>query len=194
MRVPVLGAAVPRRGNWFSRGLGKLCLRLYGWRIEGEFPNVSKLVIIVAPHTSNWDFVFGIAADFAVGLRASWLGKDSLFKKPFEPFFTWLGGIPTYRTQRRGMVDSAVAAFKEREALVLGVAPEGTRKAVEEWRTGFYHIALNADVPILMVYIDYVNKVLGLGPVKTPTGDLEKDMAEIRAFYRPYKGKPRRGD
>lgn len=173
----------PRRGNAFSRGLGTGLLRLFGWRFEGELPDVSRCVIIGAPHTSNWDFYFGICAVYSLGLRVEWIGKHTLFRAPFGWFMRWLGGIPVTRRPGEGVVDAVVRRMNERESVVLGLSPEGTRRRVERWRTGFYHIAVGARVPILLGYFDYARKRVGVGPLFHPTGDLERDLVELRRFY-----------
>lgn len=180
---PVPGTSVPQSRNPFSRLLGRFTLTLLRWRIEGEFPDHPKLVLIAAPHTSNWDFVIGIAAKLAVGLSASWLGKHTIFKRPFGPFFRWMGGIPVDRSSQHGVVEQIVDFFQNSEKLVLGLSPEGTRKRIEPWKTGFYYIALAAKVPIFPVAFDYGKRAVSLGPVIQPSGDLEKDMQAIRSFY-----------
>jgi 1-acyl-sn-glycerol-3-phosphate acyltransferase len=180
---------LPRRGNGFSRALGRTVLRLFGWRIEGHLPNVSKCVAIAAPHTSNWDFLFGVSAMFALGLRIDWIGKHTLFRRPFGSFMRFLGGTPITRVESEGIVAQVVEAMKGRERYILGLAPEGTRKRVERWKTGFYHVARQAGVPILLTYFDYDHKTVGLGPTFEPTGDIDRDMAEIQAFYRGRTGR-----
>ena len=189
MPIPTLGKAIPARGNRFSRGLGRAVLKRMGWDIKGELPNLPKFVVIGAPHTSNWDFVLAIAALLALGLDARWLGKDTIFRPPFGPLMRWLGGIPVNRRARHGVVAQTVAAFAQRDRFVVGVAPEGTRKRVERWKTGFYHVAQGAGVPIVPAYFDYPHKVLGFGSPFEPSGDLEADIAHLRAFYIPFKGK-----
>lgn len=181
--IPPLGPALPTRGNAVSRALGRALLRGLGWRIEGALPDVPKFVGIVAPHTSNWDFVVGYAAVLALGLRVSYIGKDALFKPPLGWLMRYLGGIPVVREQRQGLVGQMVDAFAAREQLVLGIAPEGTRKAVAQWKTGFYHIALGAGVPIVPVGLDGPHKTLRLGPPLTPTGDLHTDLPRLQAFF-----------
>lgn len=189
MHVPVLGAQLPRRGNWFSKALGRFMLRLFGWSIHGEAPDLPKFVAIVAPHSSNWDFYFGIAAVFAMGIRVSWLGKHTLFRPPFGAFFRWLGGIPTERSISHGLVEQTIHALNSRERLIMALAPEGTRKRVEKWKTGFYHIAQGARLPILLAYFDYAQRAVGLGPLFHPTGDLDADVHRILEFYNRFTGK-----
>ncbi len=184
-----MGPSVPRRGGLFSRALGRWVLRLFGWRIVGDVPDRSRFVVIAAPHTSNWDFVFGIAAKLVLAVDARWLGKDKLFRWPFSRFMRWLGGTPVDRFSPHGVVGQTVELFKRTERLIIGMSPEGTRKKVEKWRTGFYYIALGAQVPILLVYFDYRRKAIGLGPLFFPTGDADKDIGAMRSFYRDKPGK-----
>ena len=185
----VLGDAVPRRGNRLTRTLGRSTLAAMGWRFEVDLPDASKFVVIVAPHTSAWDFVVGILASLALGLRASWLGKHALFRWPFRGVLRWLGGIPIDRRSRHAVVESMVGLFKSRREFVLGIAPEGTRGKVEAWRTGFYHIARGAGVPIVPCYLDYRRKVIGTGASMSPSGDLARDLRTIRSFYEGVTGK-----
>ncbi|HEX2722936.1 MAG TPA: 1-acyl-sn-glycerol-3-phosphate acyltransferase, partial [Gemmatimonadaceae bacterium] len=123
-----------------SRGIGRYALQLGGWKFEGAMPDEPKFVIIVAPHTSNWDFVLGVAALFSLGLKITFLGKHTLFKGPLRPLMHWLGGVPVDRSVSRDRVGEAVAAFERADRMIMAVAPEGTRKPVKEWKTGFYHI------------------------------------------------------
>jgi len=180
---------LPVRGNWLTRMLGRLLLALGGWRIAGKPPHESKFVCIVAPHTSNWDFVVAIAAVFALGLDVHWLGKHTLFRGPAGPLMRWLGGIPVERSARHGYIVELTRLFRQRERFLLGIAPEGTRCRVERWRSGFYAIATAAEVPIVLCYLDYSEKVAGFGPVVIPSGDPQRDMEQIGAFYRGVHAK-----
>ncbi|HVA58314.1 MAG: 1-acyl-sn-glycerol-3-phosphate acyltransferase [Gemmatimonadaceae bacterium] len=191
-RVPDIGDALPRSGGSISRALGRGVLGLLGWRIEGTLPNVAKAVVIVAPHTSNWDFVIGIAAKFALGLRAAWLGKNTLFRGPLGPVMRWLGGIPVDRSKPHDVVAQTVARFAGSERLVLGISPEGTRKAVARWRMGFYHIACGAAVPIVPVAFDWSRHALVIGPPLVPSDDPDADLAALAACFAPARG--RRGE
>ncbi len=179
------GAALgcPRRGGAFSRGLARRLLGLAGWRIEGELPACPKFVLIVAPHTSNWDFLIGALAMFAVGLRTSWLGKHTIFRFPITPILRWMGGEPIDRSASHGTVGAAIALFAERRQWVLALSPEGTRRR-GRWKTGFYRIARGAGVPILPVWIDYRRRVLGLGELSHPGPDETADLAALHALFR----------
>lgn len=189
MKFAPLGDAVPQRGGVFSKLIGRSVLAFLGWRLEGEFPNKPKFVIILAPHTSNWDFIVGMAGRLTLGLYANWLGKHTIFFWPLGVLLRRLGGIPVNRSSSHGMVEQVVDQFHEREKLVLGLSPEGTRKRVEKWKTGFYHIALQSNVPIVPVYLDYGHKILGIGPMMTPTGDSQKDLSEIGTFFSNIQAK-----
>jgi len=166
-----------------SHALGRAFYELTGWHFEGALPDLPKFVLIVAPHTSNWDFFVGLGALFSLGLKLDFFGKDSIFRWPAGPILRWLGGIPVDRSVSRDRVSQSVAAFKARDRLILGMAPEGTRKRVEEWKTGFYHVAVGAGVPIVPVGFDYAKKAIVIGEPFTPTGDAEGDIQKLRGFF-----------
>lgn len=178
------GAAVPRRGNRFFQWLGTAVLHAMGWRITGTFPDVPKAVVIGAPHTSNQDGVIAVAAVLALRLRIVLMGKHSLFRGPFGPVLRWFGLIPVDRTSAAGVVEQSVARFREREQLFLGMAPEGTRHGAEEWKTGFYRIAVNAGVPIMVAVLDYGKREVRLPLTFMPCGDVDADMQRILECYR----------
>jgi 1-acyl-sn-glycerol-3-phosphate acyltransferase len=186
--IAPLGDAIPRRGGWPSRALGDAVLRLLGWRVTGAFPNAPRLVMIGAPHTSNWDFVVALAAAASLRLGFSWVGKHVLFRPPFGWFFRWMGGIPVDRRAPHGFVQQMVREFERRPRLLLAIAPEGTRKAVDRWKTGFYHIAVGAGVPILIVTFENARRAIHVGPTLTPSGDLTADMDRILALYEERLG------
>lgn len=188
--IAPIGDAVPRRGTWVSRTLGRAVLALLGWRVTGAFPNEPKMVMIGAPHTSNWDFVVALAAAFSLRLGFSWVGKHLLFRPPAHWFFRWLGGIPVDRRASHGFVQQMVDEFDRRERFLLAIAPEGTRKAVRRWKTGFYHIAVGARVPILLVTFDNVRRTIHVGPPLQPTGELSADLDRILALYEDRLGTP----
>lgn len=154
-----------------------------GWRVVGEIPDLPKMVIIVAPHSSNWDFIVGVAAKLAMRLRVKYLGKDTLFRFPLGILMRRLGGIPVDRTNSNAVVTSIVSEFQQRQRLVLAIAPEGTRKRVERWRTGFYHIARSAGVPIIPVALKWSDRVIEIGAPFMPTGDTEGDLRHLRSRY-----------
>jgi 1-acyl-sn-glycerol-3-phosphate acyltransferase len=168
-----------------------LFLRVTGWQVQGALaPEARKSVFIAAPHTSNWDLPYTLMVAFALGLDIRWMGKSSLFRWPFGWFMRWLGGIPVDRSRSNDLVAASALALTDAPgAMQLIVPPEGTRGRTRYWKTGFYYIAAAARVPIVMAYMDYERKVSGLGPVFVPTGDIEADMARIKAFYAPFKGR-----
>jgi 1-acyl-sn-glycerol-3-phosphate acyltransferase len=163
-------------------------LKVVGWTSIGSKVPIPKYVLIGAPHTSNWDFPLMLMVVLELRLQLFWLGKHTLFPCPFSGFVKWLGGIPINRTKSHNVVYEIVDQFKNNDNFVVLVPPEGTRHKVSEWKTGFYHIANNAKVPILMGYVDAENKEAGFADFFYPTGDLENDMKEIRGFYAGKKG------
>ena len=177
--------------NTLLRAFSVTFLKLTGWKIEGSLPlGAEKSVLIAAPHTSNWDLPYTLMVAFALRLTPYWMGKEQIFKPPFRGLMMWLGGIPVHRESANNLVAASVASIKAATGpLQLIVPPEGTRSKVRYWKTGFYHIAVGAQVPIVMAYMDYHRKISGLGPIFIPTGNIEADMAAIQAFYAPFKGK-----
>lgn len=188
--IPEPGPQVPRRGGPIRAAIGRLALRLLGWRIEGNLPDLSRMLVIAAPHSSNWDFVIGVAVVFALKLDVRFLGKAELFWGPLAPFMRWLGGIPVDRQRPDAVVEDAIERFRTASRLLLAMAPEGTRKPVERWKTGFYRIAVGAGVPIVPGFFDNARKRVGFRPAFIPTGNQAEDIEQLRAFYR---GLVRRG-
>jgi 1-acyl-sn-glycerol-3-phosphate acyltransferase len=166
-------------------------LRLTGWKVEGSLPaGTPKCVLIAAPHTSNWDLPYTLMVAYVLRLNIYWMGKASIFRFPFGGLMRWLGGIAVDRSRSSNLVSASAAAITQADGpLQLVVPPEGTRGKTRHWKTGFYFIALEAGVPIVLAYMDYERKLSGLGPVFTPTGDLEHDMVEIKRFYAGIKGR-----
>ncbi len=177
--------------NTLLRGFSLAFLRLTGWKVEGSLPpEATKCVLIAAPHTSNWDLPYTLMVGFVLQLNMYWMGKHTIFKPPFKNLMEWLGGIPVNREQSNNLVATSAQAIQNADGPVqLTVPPQGTRSKTIYWKTGFYYIALQAKVPIVMAYMDYATKRAGLGPVFLPTGDVDKDMATIKAFYAPFTGK-----
>ena len=188
MRVPALPECLPSRGNAFSSAVSRALLGAWGWRIEGEFPERPKMVAIVAPHTSNWDFVVGILAVFAIGIRVRFLGKHTLFKGPLGAFMRWCGGMPVNREAPQGLVPQAVEAMAKAPAMLLAIAPAGTRSSTKPWKTGFYHIAVAARVPIFPVVFDGAARTIRLLPAFQPSGDYEADLLELKSLYAGVRG------
>ena len=177
--------------NTLLRTGSRMFLRINGWTVEGSLPpEASKSVLIAAPHTSNWDLPYTLMVAFVLRLNVYWIGKSSLFRWPFGPLMRWLGGIAVDRDKSNNLVAASARAIRQTEGAVqLVVPPEGTRGKTRHWKTGFYFIALQAQVPIVLAYMDYGCKRSGLGPIFKPTGDVEADMAEIKRFYAPIKGR-----
>ena len=181
----------PRQGNALTRAFGRALLRLCGWHIDGEFPDLKHLVIIVAPHSSAWDAVWGIAGMLALGVRITFMAKAELFRGPLGWLLHRIGGVPVDRSRAHGAVEQAAAMLKGERPVWFLLAPEGTRRKVKDWKSGFWHIARNAGVPVLCAHFHYPEKRMGLGPVMMPTEDAGADMAAIREHYRPFIGKQR---
>jgi 1-acyl-sn-glycerol-3-phosphate acyltransferase len=177
--------------NTVLRGFSIAFLKLAGWKVEGALPpEAHKAVLIAAPHTSNWDLPYTLMVSFVLRMDVYWLGKQSIFKPPFSNIMQWLGGIPVNREQSTNLVAASAQALVKADGKVqLIIPPEGTRSKATYWKTGFYYIALGAKVPIVMAYMDYPQKRAGLGPLFYPSGDIDKDMVEIKAFYAQFKGK-----
>jgi 1-acyl-sn-glycerol-3-phosphate acyltransferase len=171
------------------RALSKLILRLGGWRAEGDPPAFDKYVIIAAPHTTNWDFVWVLAFAGYYGIRIRWVGKHTLFRAPFGRLMQALGGIPVRRDRRQSFVQQMADLFQRDEPLRLVVAVEGSRSYGGHWKSGFYHIARTAGVPIAMSYLDYGQRRGGFGPILRPSGDIRRDMDQLRTFYADKSGK-----
>lgn len=171
--------------HYFSR----FWLFAAGWKTRGNPPDAPKYVLIAAPHTSNWDFVYTLLIAFTYKIKVFWMGKSSLFAGWRGPIMRWLGGIAVVREKSTNMVERQIAEFEKHDRLILIVPPEGTRGQVTYWKTGFYHIAHGAKVPIGMGFIDFGRKTGGFGPAFIPTGDIEKDMAEVKLFYAGIKGR-----
>ena len=171
------------------RWLSLFVLKCTGWKTEGNKPDLDRYVIIAAPHTSNWDFIYTLCFAFVYKLTPQIMMKNAWFRWPLGPLFRWLGALPIDRTRSRNVVAQSIEAFGQRPKMELVVPPAGTRKKVQYWKTGFYHIACGAGVPIALGFLDYDRKVGGFGPLFYPTGDIEQDMIAIREFYHPISGK-----
>lgn len=169
--------------------LCRFCLKLCGWKLEGKPPPVFKYVLVGAPHTSNWDFPLALSIAYVYRIDMYWMGKDSLFKGWRGPIMRWLGGIPIDRSSSNNAVSQMVEVFDASDRLVVTIPPEGTRSKVDKWKTGFYYIALGANVPIALGFLDHKRKAGGFLSTFYPTGDVEKDIAEIRSYYVGISGK-----
>lgn len=197
MAKPSTPASAPRRSvrapdlSIVNGLVGRLYNRMFGWHVEQGVPDVPKAVLVAAPHTSNWDLTHMLGGTWTMRARVHWFGKKSIFKPPFGAFMRSLGGISVDRSERGNTVEQLIEVLNRAERMLLTVPVAGTRSRQEYWRSGFYHIALGAKVPILFGYLDYATQVSGIGGPLYPTGDVRRDMDEIRAFYeaRAPKGK-----
>ena len=174
----------PRALKW----LGETCLALLGWKTFGEPPAVAKCIVVAAPHTSYWDGPLMLAVAFSFQLRLSWTAKHTLFRPPLGTLMRWLGAIPIDRRRPHGAVRQLAEAFGRADRMTLAISPEGTRAHTEYWKSGFYHIARLADVPVALGVLDYGKKQAGFGPTIHPTGDFARDMDGIRSFYACSRG------
>jgi 1-acyl-sn-glycerol-3-phosphate acyltransferase len=173
------------------RPLARLWLRAGGWTVVGQMPDLPKFVIVAAPHKTNWDLPNALAAGLHYGIAINWMGKDSLFRWPFNGVMRWLGGVPVDRSKNTNVVAQMITAFAVSDRLVLVIPPEGTRSDVDRWKSGFYHIAHGAGVPLVLAFIDYTNRKVGVAEVFQTTGNYEADLARIRAVYDPMMPKRR---
>lgn len=184
-----MSLALGKQKSTLVNSIARMILRLSGWRTHIIPPHASSYVLIGAPHTSNWDFVLALALKTVERIPIRIMGKDSLFRWPMGVFMRAIGAIPVNRRERTSLVDQVAAKFDEHKDFVIGISPEGTRKKTSHWRTGFYYIALKARVPIVMAYLDYKNKIVGIGPSIKPSGDIKADFEKISDFYSGICGK-----
>ncbi|HEX7340958.1 MAG TPA: lysophospholipid acyltransferase family protein [Rhodanobacteraceae bacterium] len=184
-----LPSNVPAFGENFGRGLCRGLLRLCGWRLEGELPDCARLVLIAAPHSSWWDGIWGLLMKVGIGVEVHFMIKRELFHGPFGWLLRKLGGIPIDRHAAGAVVGQMVDVFARGDALWLAITPEGTRKPVARWKTGFWHIAHKAGVPVFPVAFHYPGKRIVLGPLFATTDDMAADVERLRAFFAPWQGK-----
>jgi 1-acyl-sn-glycerol-3-phosphate acyltransferase len=177
-----------RQAGPVARALARVWLWFFGWRVESAMPP-PRAVAIAYPHTSNWDLPFMLAIAYRLGLRPYWLGKKEIFRWPFGRLMKWLGGVPVDRKARTNMVQQVIDRFAEIDRFFLVVPPSATRRRAAHWKSGFYHIARGAGVPILCTFLDYKRKVGGIGIPVVPSGDVRADMDKIRAFYVGIEGR-----
>jgi 1-acyl-sn-glycerol-3-phosphate acyltransferase len=189
LNTPHVSENIPRLGNSFSHWLGRTVLRLLGWTFYGEFPDSKKMIIAVGPHTSNWDFVVGLAVIFYLRLKVSFLGKHSIFIPPFDRLLKRWGGIPVQRHKAQGVVQQLVETMNSREQMILALSPEGTRSRIERWKTGFLQIANQANVPVVLVSFDYGKKQIGFGPMMNISENIDLEMTKVLQFYANVQAK-----
>lgn len=179
-----LGVNVPKRGGKITPLLSSAFLKLTGWKSVGEIPNIPQAICLAVPHTSNFDGVYALPAIFALDFGVKIMGKKSLFKNPMmAKLMHWSGVIPIDRKKKGSVLQASIDEFKKGKPLFVGLAPEGTRGYTKEWKSGFYYLAVGADVPILPVAMDYKTKEIRFMNLVYPTGDYEADLAKILAMY-----------
>ena len=169
--------------------IGRLWMRGFGWDVKAALPDEKKYIMVGGPHTSNWDFPFGLALFYVLDIKLSWMGKSALFKPPFGTLMRALGGVAIDRNSQSGVVEQMVDKFAQADDLIIGLAAKGTRKKTQYWKSGFYWIAYKANVPIVCCYLDYKKKCANIGLTIMPTGNVSADMDLIRAFYQGVEGK-----
>jgi 1-acyl-sn-glycerol-3-phosphate acyltransferase len=175
--------------NRFTYSLAMATLRLKSWKLDVNMPLAPKFVLVGAPHTSSQDLFYALLLAHGTGIKMHWIGKDSLFHWPFGGAMRWLGGIPVQRNSNQNFVSQMVNIFNKVERLVVAIAPEGTRGRADHWKTGFYYIAHGAGVPIALGFVDYKEKVVGIGPTIIPSGDIHADFDQIKTFYAGKTGR-----
>jgi len=175
--------------NRFTYTLATATLRLKSWKLDVNMPTAPKFVLVGAPHTSGLDLFYALMLAHGTGIKMNWIGKDSLFRWPFGGPMRWLGGIPVKRHSKQNFVQQVVDIFNRLERLVVAIAPEGTRGKADHWKTGFYYIAQGAGVPIALGFVDYKDKVVGIGPTIYPSGDIHADFDQIKTFYAGKTGR-----
>jgi 1-acyl-sn-glycerol-3-phosphate acyltransferase len=180
---------VPRAGNIISRFIGRLLLSAMGWRLRGAFPNREKFIIAVAPHSSNIDFVLTVGVILSLSLRCSFLAKASLFRFPLSLLMRGFGGIPVDRSSSQGVVEQLTEHFRRSPQMILGITPEGTRRQVDRWRSGFAQIAQAADIPVLPAIIDYRQKCVTFGPLIEDVSNVDETVRTVQTAA--LQGTPR---
>ena len=179
---------IAKRNRLFSY-IGTTLLSVTGWRVEGEIPDMKKLLVVFAPHTSNWDFVYGMAMVLSLKIKIYWLGKHTIFKKGFRRLLKSLGGIPVNRGDSTNIIKDITAFANQEGGFLIGLSPEGTRKRVENWKSGFLRMANSLECPILLVGIDYPSKVIKFTDLFYPTGDNQRDIDYLKKYYKDFIGK-----
>ncbi|WP_445116270.1 1-acyl-sn-glycerol-3-phosphate acyltransferase [Acinetobacter sp. WZC-1] len=180
---PVLPDQVPQRGTPASRNFFKKLYLAQGWRFEGELPNLPKAVAIITPHTSNLDGWYAFLAMLGMGIKLTIFGKASLFNTPLKGLFEWMGVIPVQRHSAHGLTQQIIEVINRKDHIWIGIAPEGTRKKAGEIKSGFYHIACGAGIPVVMLSFDYDQKTIHCLGIFQPTGHYEQDLDDILSCY-----------
>lgn len=186
-----LPPTAPRTDHPIIRAAARATLRLFGWKLVGRFPDVPRLLLVAAPHSSAWDAVWGLLLKVALGLEIEFMAKKEAFFFPLGTLLRLLGGVAVDRGAANGVVGATVQAFRSKPVCWVVLAPEGTRRKLDRWKTGFWHIARQAEVPVCTIYLHYPEKTFGVGPLVEMTADMEGDIAKLRDFFAPYQGKHR---
>ncbi len=181
--LPEVPAQLARNNFVIAAWFAQKCLAFFNWRVVGRFPEQQKFVLIVAPHTSNWDFIVAILVMLALDIRVTFLGKDSIFIGPFKWLLEKLGGVGVERSHPHGVVGQMISLFASRKKMILGLAPEGTRSKTLEWKKGFLHIAKQANVPVVPISLDFSKKEVAIMPAQQVTDDLDASLQQIKALY-----------
>ncbi|MDN3653181.1 lysophospholipid acyltransferase family protein [Thalassotalea ponticola] len=181
--LPEVPAQVPRQHSHLGQRFGLWLFELIGWRFVGEFPAQQKMIMAVAPHTSNWDFIIGVIAKLALDVKLHFLGKHTIFVWPLKPILLSLGGIAVDRRSAHGVVGQMVDQFNQHEQLILALSPEGTRSKVEHWRTGFLQIARQANVPVFPIQFNFKKKQIEFMPLRYIGDDIDRELAEFKALF-----------
>jgi len=181
--------SLPKRGNRWTRAFALGMMSIFGWRIVGTPPNIPKAILIGAPHTSNWDFLLSIGTSFSFGLSMSWMAKHTFVNGRGKRLWHWLGGIPVDRRAKHGAVGEMVDVFNRHDQLLVAITPEGSRTGAKGWKSGFYHIARGANVPIIPIVFDYEHKEVRILEPYMPTDNKEQDIATLQTLYKDVKGK-----
>lgn len=183
MLLPEVNDCMPKRNNRFFRGFGRFLLTTMGWKVKGELPAQKKFILALAPHTSNWDFVVGVAVMLALDIKINFLGKHSIFIWPFKGFLIRIGGIPIDRSKSHGVVEQLVQRCQHSEYFVLGIAPEGTRSKTKEWKSGFLQIAHQANIPVVPVSLHFDKKEVYLQPAQLISADIDNELIRIKRCF-----------
>ena len=186
--APTMPPRVARGGNRFTYWMGRFVVWLVGWRVTGNLPDVERMLVIAAPHTSNWDWALALFVMWALPIRMTYLVKDTAFWWPAGWFLHLTGAMPVNRGNPIGVAGDVARNIRAAERIIVVITPEGTRSRVEKWKTGFMRIAEEAQVPVVQVSFDYPSRTLHLGPIAELSGDTEADITRIRAYFRQFTG------
>lgn len=184
MDIPKLGDLTPKTNSVIKKAIGRFLLWCYRWRVEGEVHNAKKFMVILAPHTSYWDFLTNMSIMLALGVNNRWFVADAFCWWPLGNLMRWLGGIPIDRSSPQDLVSFTISKFADHDELILALYPEGTTRKAEKWKTGFWHIARGADIPIQFLSVDYKKRASVFGPVIKPSDDIKADMKKIQAYFK----------